>query len=259
MIFFEKIKSLIHKALRRDLFKISRSVPNNELIGGFSLIELMVTITIFVMVTSITLTSYPKFSNKLSLDLLAQDIALSLRQAQISGSSVLGARNAGLGQLTVFGAYGIHMEDPNFSYNSTPYLYSYSLFADIDKNRIFTDTNNNETPDTNPCGGATIDNECAQKFQINGRNKVKYLCYDFDDPAINVNDRVAACAGNAKKIAWLDIVFERPNLDAKITIGDGINPPALSSVSNVGIVLESPGGDYYKTVVVWKTGQISVE
>ncbi|MDO8493451.1 MAG: type II secretion system protein [bacterium] len=235
---------------------------------GFSLIELMVTISIFIMLTSFTLANYPKFSNKLSLDLLAQDLALSLRQAQIFGSSVLGSKSTGIpGQTKTFGAYGIHFQTP------TPDLpaYTYLLFANISDSSF--DTQNsirrfNLDPEPGPgvpldvnlpCGDPDQDNECLQKFLVSGRNKIKYLCANFI-PLVDVPDRVANCAGDSNnQLNALDIVFVRPNLDAHLVPMDITGPIINVPISNVGIVLESPGGEYHKTIVVWKTGQISVE
>lgn len=240
---------------------------------GFSLIELMVTITIFVIITSITLTNYPKFGNKLSLDLLAQDIALSLRQAQISGSSVLGSRSGGTGSPRVFGAYGVHFEAPRSDGGSANFTYPYLLFADITPTSNvmkydgpsaydFSQELTCDEPQLSDLNNGGSPNECLQRFLISGFNKVKVLCSNFESSGVDADKRVDNCLNNPdNQIGVLDIIFIRPNLDAKFTIGDGINPPvgSFGSVSNVGIVLESPRGDYRATVVVWKTGQISVE
>jgi prepilin-type N-terminal cleavage/methylation domain-containing protein len=237
---------------------------------GFSLVELMVSITIFIMITSITLTNYPRFSNKLSLDLLAQDIALSVRQAQISGSSVLGSKSLEGQEARVFKAYGVRFEAPRQDDNSP---YPYLIFADITSTSEFNQYNGPSTyefgvipnlscnqPRVSDTAFSGNPNECLQKFLITGFNKVKFLCANFEDgPA---EKRIENCQNDPanRQIPVLDIVFVRPNLDAKFNIGS-INPAdkAPSSISNVGIVLESPTGEYQKTVVVWKTGQISVE
>lgn len=228
--------------------------PSNS---GFSLIELMVTITIFIMITSVTMTNYPRFSNKLSLDLLAQDIALSLRQAQISGSSVLGVRGAA-GQSRVFGAYGIHLESPDPVITNK---YFYILFADISNLLRYDGPLTGQfLRDENPeCGIPTMVNECLQKFLVAGANKVRYLCANFIDQSLDPQtDWVANCA--KQPIAWLDVVFKRPNLDALFYAKKNpTDTSPMTGVSNVGIVLESPGGEYNKTIVVWKTGQISVQ
>ena len=236
---------------------------------GFSLVELMVSISIFMVVTAVTLTSYPKFSNRLSLDLLAEDIALSIRQAQIFGSSVLGARG-GVGLANIFTAYGVHFEEPDM----TSPNYNYLIFADvanppsgagkIDRQYNGLDANGLDFPcpfvNENGGIGPIAESECLQKFQITGFNRVSALCSNFE-VAPTKEERVADCLSNKKnQVKVLDIIFVRPNLDALFTMKDGAKDIVDSSnVPSVGIVLESPGGEYHKTVVVWKTGQISVE
>ena len=61
---------------------------NLQPIRGFTLIELMVTLAIFTIMTSVIMANYPGFNNKIALEVLAQDIALSIRQAQVYGISV---------------------------------------------------------------------------------------------------------------------------------------------------------------------------
>ncbi len=204
------------------------------------------------MITSVTLTNYPKFSNKLSLDLLAEDIALSLRQAQIFGSSVLGSKSTNLGQTKIFGAYGVHFEAPT----GTQSDYTYILFADIANIRRYNLQSLAPLDTSLPCGTPgtpTANNECLQKFIVSGRNKIKSLCANFIAEKIPIDQRISQC----RQVNFLDVVFVRPNLDALFTAEDAGGP--LLNLSNIGIVLESSGGDYHKTVVVWKTGQISVE
>lgn len=228
---------------------------------GLTLVELLVSISIFVLITSVTMTNYPRFSNKLSLDLLAEDVALSLRQAQIFGSSVLGAKRSLDGQTRTFGAYGVHFEVPG-PLNSAD-RYTYLLFADIKDGNSGARRYDGPTVSSDLlCPGPTlfpVVNECLQKFLVSGKNKIKLLCKNFEEA--EASQRVKVCdEDKSKQIAWLDILFVRPNLDAEFTIGnDNINLVKGSGLSNVGIVLESLGGEYNKTIVVWKTGQISVE
>jgi prepilin-type N-terminal cleavage/methylation domain-containing protein len=233
---------------------------------GFTLVELMVSISIFIIITSVTLVNYPRFSNKLSLDLLAEDVALSVRQAQVFGASVLGTKTVGQNSTKAFKAYGIHFEAPL----PNAATYKYLIFADINGDRIY------DGPDANrpipfSCPHIETGNvsspingeECVQNFQITGWNQARSLCSNFidkDHPEDQTSDeRVVQCSDDTKQISSLDIAFVRPNLDAKFAIK--VNGQAVSSdnISNVGIIFESPGGDYKKTVVIWKTGQISVE
>ncbi|MBI3632673.1 MAG: hypothetical protein HY226_00095 [Candidatus Vogelbacteria bacterium] len=207
-----------------------------------------------MIITSITLVNYPKFSNKLSLDLLAEDIALSVRQAQIYGSSVLGARS-GSGTTKAFSAYGVHFDDPA----NYPTEYNYILFADINGSRTYNGLEAGTRGFVCPLfGGPVEDQECLQIFKVTGFNRVRSLCLGYADEV--PDQRVAACDRSDKQIGSMDIVFIRPNLNPKFSLKNklGIDIPSVN-VSNVGIILESSGGEYTKTIVIWKTGQISVE
>src|SRR3989338_9771847 len=75
---------------------------------GFSLIEMMVVLTIFGIMTAVVLANLPAFRDKTALDLIAQEIATTIRQAQVYG---IGTRSAG--SSSNFSAYGIYFNlDP---------------------------------------------------------------------------------------------------------------------------------------------------
>ncbi len=91
---------------------------------GFSMVELMISIGIFMLITGILLANFPSFSSKISLENLAYEIALSIREAQIYGLSV---KQFGTGGFDY--GYGIHFD--NTDYNS------FILFADINANQKY--------------------------------------------------------------------------------------------------------------------------
>ena len=55
---------------------------------GFTLIEAVVTIGVFMLMTSISFMNYRSVDNTLLLSALANKVAISIRQAQVSGTSV---------------------------------------------------------------------------------------------------------------------------------------------------------------------------
>lgn len=87
---------------------------------GFTLFELIITIGITVIISSLVLTNFPRFSRTLGLSRTAQAIALSFREAE---SAALGVREFGSG---IFPAYGLHFENPPTK--------SYVFFADVISN-----------------------------------------------------------------------------------------------------------------------------
>ena len=74
--------------------------------SGFTLIEMMVVVAIFVIATGIVLANLPAFRNKSSLDLTAQEVATGIRQAQVYGAGTRQASTA-----SKFPSYGIYFRD----------------------------------------------------------------------------------------------------------------------------------------------------
>lgn len=72
--------------------------------AGFTLIEMIVVVGIFAVVTAIVLFNIPNFKESGSLDLVAQQIATYIRGAQVYGQSSY------LHNGVVYPAYGIHLE-----------------------------------------------------------------------------------------------------------------------------------------------------
>ena len=58
--------------------------------GGFTLIELIVSVAIFVFMTALVVAKYGNFNQSVLMTDLAYDIALTLRTAQTYGVSVQG-------------------------------------------------------------------------------------------------------------------------------------------------------------------------
>lgn len=102
--------------------------PKNLNTSGFTLIELVVVLSIFVIISSIILADYPGFSQRVALERTAQEIALSIREAETLALSV---RESSLLQGEFVG-FGIHFN------SATPR--EYILFSDLDGDNVF-DTN----------------------------------------------------------------------------------------------------------------------
>ncbi|HDO23639.1 MAG TPA: hypothetical protein ENG99_00250 [bacterium] len=184
---------------------------NNIHQGAFSLVELLVTMSIALTITLMLFANYPRFRATLSLKRDAQEVALSVRQAQVYGTSV---RKYG-GGVGVFPGYGIHFD------SSIPD--SYILFADVNANNSYDGVS-----------------EAVETLHIGSNDKISNLC------------------GNAKTsppgacgLSSLDVIFLRPN-PTVILVGEG------SNFSDAEVEIKSSSGDQ-KTVVIWSTGQITVE
>lgn len=208
--------------------------------AGFSLTELIVAIGIFIVLTSVLLFNYNKFGNRLTLDILAHQIAGWVRDAQVSAMSVRTDR-------TVSGkypGYGVHFDSVTTPVNlSTSFIY----FADSN----VADKQYNSA--SGACGTALA--ECEKQIKILQKNRVERICGAATIPAKPRGN----CPVGFEELLAADIVFTRPNPDASI-IGryTPATPVATTSYSHVIITLVTPIL-YRRTVGVWTTGQIYVQ
>ena len=93
------------------LFSCNTKLKNKDLKAGFTLIELMITITIVTLVTGIVMANYSSFNSVVLLKSQAYELALDLRSAQVYGVSVGGTTNS------FRGAYGIYFDVANGNQN----------------------------------------------------------------------------------------------------------------------------------------------
>lgn len=146
---------------------------------GFSLIELVVSVAIFTIITSVVLARHSQFSGTLLLENLAYDVALSVRKAQVFGLSVreftTGSDEFGVG-------YGVYFDSSSND--------SYIFFADRNGDGKYTDST-----------------EMVETFSFRGGNFISEFCGILS----NNNEK---CSGS--DITSLNILFERPNPEAII-------------------------------------------
>jgi prepilin-type N-terminal cleavage/methylation domain-containing protein len=206
---------------------------------GFTLIELVVTLGIMVVITSVTLANYNKFGGKVLLRTTAYEMALAAREAQTYGISVrkVGFINYGSGLQTVLDAdtysefqpaYGLH-----FSAGSPT---SYTMFADTYKDNGIISRGEDGLRNTNL--------EDVTIYNIGKGYKINKLCAGTDGKCVSVCE---SCTGS------LDITFKRPEPDASIRFGGDTN----KVYDKANIELISPRGDSVH-VLVEVSGQISV-
>ncbi len=116
---------------------------------GFTLVELLVSISIFTLITSVAVYNHAKFNNSVLLTNLAYEIGLSVRQAQFYGISV--RQNA---SFSFNSGYGVHFNP------ATPT--AYTLFEDK----------------TGGTSHVWDSGEDLQNFTISKGNKILKVCVD---------------------------------------------------------------------------------
>ena len=191
---------------------------------------MLISISIFTIVTSIVLYSNSGFSNNILITNLAYEIALTLRQAQTYGLSSV--KQAGSTSFRV--GYGVHFESAPGDNKS------FIFFTDLDDNKKYNDTA------TDPCN--STGNECLQKIIINASNKIESVCVKY--PGGSPSD-APDCVG----ITGVDIVFKRPKTEASIVYTHESNGEGNATSAIIHLI--SPQGKK-KTVTVESSGQISI-
>jgi prepilin-type N-terminal cleavage/methylation domain-containing protein len=215
--------------------------------GGFTLIELLVTLSVFTVVSAVTLANYPKFNNQTAITALAQQIAISIREAQVYGVSVKNSSTtASVVAQNVYPAYGIFFGTTTASttYGSGT---SYSVFFD----RV---TGTGPAPYFKAKGDDyfTDVGELVETVRIQNGNKIVGIC------GVKLGDTVCTPAYGA------NVVFRRPNPDAIIKIKDSsdtwpYSSPTLYECSRLDITIRSRDQDLTKTIQIYSSGQINVK
>jgi prepilin-type N-terminal cleavage/methylation domain-containing protein len=177
-------------------------VATQNTVRGFTLVELMVSVSIFAFMTAFLMAKYGTFNRGIFLTNLAYDIALTIRSAQSYGLNVQGVDGVDPSEQFLSG-FGAHFEigNPEFL-----------LYADDPYSQLTYDEGVDIVLDPSP-------------YTIKRNNKIVEIKYGA------MCELTMAIAG-----ATADISFKRPNPDARIIV-NGKQPTPC-----VGIVIEAPDG-----------------
>jgi len=193
---------------------------------GLTIIELLVVVSIFMIITGITVFNYNSFNSSISTQNLADDIALTIRKAQ---GYAIGVRGLGVNKFDY--GYGIHFTTNNSnsslkSGSSTSFI----LFTDINDNKVYDYSEDIE------CGTFENGDECVEVLNIKSADEIKEILVNS-----TLEDSV-------------DILFKRPKPEPNFYINGGIEPATSVDIKVSGPDLSSAT----KFIKVSNTGQISV-
>jgi len=144
---------------------------NNIRRQGFTVIELIVSVAVLLVITTLILAKFPNFNDSVSLKKTVQDVALEIRQAQVYGLGVREFQSGG----GLYPGYGVHFDVASPG--------SFILFADINGDNAYSGSS-----------------EDVESFKIQTGEKVSSIC---------ANEKTLPSAGCAFSRA--DIIFWRPN------------------------------------------------
>ena len=223
-------------------FHPSHSSKKRFLAKGFTVVELMVVVGIMLVMTSVLLLRQQKFDSATLLRSLAYSIALSVRQAQVYGSSVR-ENTTGGGSFST--SYGVYI--------STADLTHYYLFADNGDGVYTGDVNSNGVCDSGE--------DCiVTRFTIGKGTGSDYRIQKFC--ATTIAGSIQYCSDVGGGPTWIGIFFRRPNTDACFTtsldsISACLSPnPVVYQSGYIQII--GPDGVTTRSINVTQTGSISV-
>lgn len=218
------------KKLKYDSFNLTA-------MRGFSIIELIITVSIMMIVTSAVLFRQSKFSSDILITNMAYEVALSIREA-----SVLGLSSQASSTIPYNTGYGVHFAPGVDGVSPTSFI----NFVDISSRSLDAPIYDGDMSDFFNYfydGGDAIDKNVDL---TQGQSILGYCAYYTSWECFPANPEME-----------MSIVYARPNPDAHIRVGSDGSPDGVS-YSEARIVVQSGLGDKCRTVVVSASGQISV-
>jgi len=216
-----------------DYSRNKKGGPPTYSVMGFTLVELLVSISIMVIILTVVILNQSKYTDGTGLTALADEISLTITQTQAYSIGVKEFA-AGTPEQKFSASYGL-----SFSLLSSGSDKAYINFADLDGDNIY------DGDWSCPTGGPG--DECLSRIDISRGNYITSLC------SVDTSDNESCNVGR------IDISFVRPNTEAQIKFFDS-NGLSFVPVDMKGakIVLNSPGGAT-RSVTVYTTGQVSVQ
>lgn len=213
--------------------KTTCSVLKNK---GLTLVELMVVIGIFLLISGMVIFDYSSFRSNVSLQNLTDDIALSIRKAQ---GFAVGSRATSDSDFS--NSYGVH-----FTINTNPPSVldgSYKSFL-----MFYTpSTEKKYNVGTGNCG-EILNNECIEYFRIKSADVIK----NIEIEGVPITDPEGS----------IDIIFTRPDLRAYFCYRATLASACNTNISNISITISNDlvgEKERTKTISVQNTGQISIQ
>ena len=221
--------------------KIVQDIKNKN--TGFTIIEMLMVLAIFAIVSSIVIFNYSSFHSNVSLENLSGDISLTIRRAQSYATGVKGSTLGGT-EASAFPGYGIHFStEPGSSARS--FLgsnKSFIFFADLFSGPVSTGSPAYDQSNDS-CGYENLEpgNECLEEITINSTDVIDEICTD------------SSCGKGS-----VDILFKRPQPDALFCFIPSGDLSCAGTSSFVSIKIRSIT-DKVQKITIWNTGQISIE
>ncbi len=186
---------------------------------GFTLVELLVVLSITFIMLFVVLVNYLSFSEQKLLELLVNDIAQTAREAQTYS---LSGREATANQFSDFGIY---------------------YTADADEIIFFADSDPDQNGEYDPPGPPPPDDDDVVVKRV------------LVTPPLSIQ---GVTDDTLQEIEEFTVLYKRPAIEPIIFARyAGSPPPSIEEVERVIITLAGPSGT--KAIEIWSSGQIAVE
>ncbi len=207
---------------------------------GFTLVELIVSISIFVIITTLVVVKYNNFSSSTFLTNVAYDIALIIREAQSYGINVKSSVRLGTAIEDFTIPFGVVVSMSPGADNGSPTNKVLYLFRDLNAN------GGNGRYEFN-LGEAVSKYSIKRNYKI---NSISIICSE-----------TGSYLANNLLFNYYQIIFKRPSPVARITDSSGRTDRsgAVCTYKQINIRISDDQGTNFRTVKVNNMGLISVE
>jgi len=192
---------------------------------GFTLIEMMVVLVIFSIITGIVIVNVPSLRNRVSVDLVAQSIALNIRQAQSFGIATRQIDNV------TPTSWGVH-------FNRDVVSQFLLFFVHSGQPKIY-------QSDNFDCES----NNCFEIYNIRGA-MIDDLCVSY------------GVSNNCVPVNMVDIAFTRPSSEPIFCVRGNYSAgchPQSNQVSYFSFRVVSSTNQEFRNVTVFSSGQVAVD
>lgn len=209
------------------------NLPRTSVRRGFTTIELLMSMLIMGILTSVVLANYPDSATRINLANITHSLALSVREAQVRGSAIDSASST-------VGGYGMYFDtiEPTRFY----------LYADLANGTTLNGIQlGNGLYDISPFDETKTVTNLLKNF------KITKLCVGTGFPFTSCN---AVTQGGVPAIENITLSFIRPNPEPKIYI----NKQTSTTYSAACVEIVSPrggGSGHVRSVHVFSSGRIT--
>ena len=209
---------------------------------GFTLFEMLVSLGIFMLLTTTLLVKNSQFKGNVVIGNTAYQLALTFREAQAYGVNVRGVDPSQSGAYIYVTPYGVHFD------TATPT--SYLLFGDSyppasGGSAAVGDRQFTSTP-------ASAADALVRTYQIGSGTEVVMFC--------TIRSGLSQVCSNSGTgpLTWLDVSFLRPQLSAAIRDSSQTDPTSSILFATSAVVVVKNVQGICKAVKVTSAGQVGV-